>query len=87
MTTSPRSATRRKTPFGTDWLNRYVDRVMRASQHDDHVVIRLNEVMAMVRSPLMSPVTVLRVLRSGLRSAVRSGPVPAVGTSAAPAIS
>ena len=30
-------------PFGTDLLNRYVDRVIRAGQHDDEVVIRLNE--------------------------------------------
>ena len=54
-----------KKPFGTDLLNHYMDRVIKAGQCDDDVVIRLNEVIALVRSPqsLMSPVFVLRVLR------------------------
>jgi 2-polyprenyl-6-methoxyphenol hydroxylase-like FAD-dependent oxidoreductase len=51
-------------PFGTDILNRYMDRVIRAGQRDDHVVIRFNEVVALVRRPqaLLAPSFVLRVL-------------------------
>jgi 2-polyprenyl-6-methoxyphenol hydroxylase-like FAD-dependent oxidoreductase len=51
-------------PFGTDILNRYIDRVVRAGQRDDRVVIRFNEVAALVRSPqaLLAPSFVLRVL-------------------------
>lgn len=54
-----------KKPFGTDLLNHYMDRVIKAGQCDDDVVIRVNEVIALVRSPqsLMSPAFVLRVLR------------------------
>ncbi len=56
--------TRGKKPFGTDILNRYMDRVIRAGQIDDRVVIRFNEVAALVRSPqtLLAPAFVLRVL-------------------------
>jgi 2-polyprenyl-6-methoxyphenol hydroxylase-like FAD-dependent oxidoreductase len=56
--------TKGKKPFATDVLNRYMDRVIRAGQHDDHVVIRFNEVAALVRSPqaLLAPSFVLRVL-------------------------
>jgi 2-polyprenyl-6-methoxyphenol hydroxylase-like FAD-dependent oxidoreductase len=50
-------------PFGTDVLNRYMERVIRAGQYDDDVVIRFNEVVALVRSPnaLLAPSFVLRV--------------------------
>jgi 2-polyprenyl-6-methoxyphenol hydroxylase-like FAD-dependent oxidoreductase len=53
-----------KKPFGTDVLNRYMDRVMLAGQMDDDVVIRFNEVAALVRKPeaLLAPSFVLRVL-------------------------
>jgi 2-polyprenyl-6-methoxyphenol hydroxylase-like FAD-dependent oxidoreductase len=51
-------------PFGTDVLNRYMERVIRAGQYDDDVVIRFNEVVALVRSPnaLFAPSFVLRVI-------------------------
>jgi hypothetical protein len=57
-------------PPGTDLVNRYMDRVIRAGQHDDKVALRFNEVVAMVRKPetLMAPRFVLRVLRSARRS-------------------
>lgn len=63
-------------PAGTDLLNRYLDRVTVAAQHDDTVALRMNEVIAMVRAPeaLLAPVFVLRVL-----SVARRGPA---GTSA-----
>jgi 2-polyprenyl-6-methoxyphenol hydroxylase-like FAD-dependent oxidoreductase len=53
-----------KKPFATDVLNRYMGRVVKAGQCDERVVIRLNEVVALVRKPqtLMSPAFVLRVL-------------------------
>jgi 2-polyprenyl-6-methoxyphenol hydroxylase-like FAD-dependent oxidoreductase len=56
--------TKGKKPFGTDILNRYVDRVIRAGQVDDAVAIRFNQVVALVRSPrsLLAPSFVLRVL-------------------------
>jgi 2-polyprenyl-6-methoxyphenol hydroxylase-like FAD-dependent oxidoreductase len=52
-------------PFGTDVLNHYMDRVIKAGQVDAHVVIRLNEVVSLVRNPqtLLSPGFALRVLR------------------------
>jgi 2-polyprenyl-6-methoxyphenol hydroxylase-like FAD-dependent oxidoreductase len=58
--------TKGKKPFGTDLVNRYMDRVIKAGQHDDTVVIRLNEALALVRSPqtLMAPSFMLRVLRA-----------------------
>ena len=58
-----------KKPFGTDLINRYMDRVVRAGQHDDEVVIRLNETLALLRSPqtLMAPTFVVRVLRAARR--------------------
>jgi 2-polyprenyl-6-methoxyphenol hydroxylase-like FAD-dependent oxidoreductase len=57
--------TKGKKPFGTDLLNHYMDRIIKAGQCDDHVVIRLNEVVSLVRSPqsLISPAFALRVLR------------------------
>jgi 2-polyprenyl-6-methoxyphenol hydroxylase-like FAD-dependent oxidoreductase len=59
-----------KKPFGTDLLNRYMDRVMLAGRSDDHVVIRFNEVAALVRSPqaLLAPSFVLRVLARARRA-------------------
>jgi 2-polyprenyl-6-methoxyphenol hydroxylase-like FAD-dependent oxidoreductase len=59
--------TKGRKPFGTDRLNRYMDRVIQAGQHDDHVVIRLNEVVTLVRRPpaLLAPSFVLRVLARG----------------------
>jgi 2-polyprenyl-6-methoxyphenol hydroxylase-like FAD-dependent oxidoreductase len=57
-------------PFGTDFLNRYLDRVIDAGQRDDTVVVRLNEVVALVRSPhwLLAPALVVRVLRAARRA-------------------
>jgi 2-polyprenyl-6-methoxyphenol hydroxylase-like FAD-dependent oxidoreductase len=62
--------TKGKKPFGTDTLNRYMDRVIQAGQSDDHVVIRFNEVAALVRSPraLLTPSFVLRVLAKARRA-------------------
>jgi len=73
--------TRGKKPFGTDLINRYMDRVFVAGQHDDAVTIRANEVLALVRRPesLLTPAFVARVLRS---SRQRSGESSAVGRSA-----
>ena len=61
--------TRGKKPFGTDLVNRYMDCVVKAGQHDDEVVIRLNETLTLLRSPqtLMAPTFVLRVLRAARR--------------------
>jgi hypothetical protein len=66
--------TKGRKPFGTDVLNRYMDRVIRAGQCDDDVVIRFNEVVALVRSPnaLLAPSFVLRVLVRA-RQADRAG--------------
>jgi hypothetical protein len=57
-------------PLATDLLNHYMDRVIRAGQCDGHVVIRLNEVVSLVRNPLslMSPGFALRVLRKARRA-------------------
>jgi 2-polyprenyl-6-methoxyphenol hydroxylase-like FAD-dependent oxidoreductase len=73
--------TRGKKPFGTDLLNRYVDRVTVAAQHDDAVAVRLNAVLAMVRRPeaLFSPTCVLRVLHRG-----RAAPEPELGPATVP---
>lgn len=58
------ATTRGKKPFATDLLNRYMARVIKAGQADEHVVVRFNEVVSLVRSPqsLMSPAFALRVL-------------------------
>jgi 2-polyprenyl-6-methoxyphenol hydroxylase-like FAD-dependent oxidoreductase len=68
-------------PFGTDILNRYMDRVVQAGQRDDHVVTRFNEVIALVRSPqsLLAPSFVLRVLARARQTdrVRREGHVPA----------
>jgi hypothetical protein len=55
-----------KKPFATDVLNHYMDRVVKAGQCDERVVIRLNEVISLARKPqsLMSPAFALRVLRT-----------------------
>ena len=44
-------------PPGTDLINRYMDRVIVAAQHDDAIALRFNEVVAMVRRPetLLTP--------------------------------
>jgi 2-polyprenyl-6-methoxyphenol hydroxylase-like FAD-dependent oxidoreductase len=59
-----------KKPLGTDLLNRYMDRIVKAGQHDEDVVIRLNEVVALVRRPqaLLSPSFALRVLARARRA-------------------
>jgi 2-polyprenyl-6-methoxyphenol hydroxylase-like FAD-dependent oxidoreductase len=60
------SGTTGRKPPGTDLLNRYVERVTVAGQHDDAVARRFSEVAAMVRRPetLLTPAFVRRVLRS-----------------------
>ncbi|WP_409331576.1 FAD-dependent oxidoreductase [Trujillonella humicola] len=65
--------TRGPKPVGTDLLNRYVARAMRAAHRDDAVWLRVNEVMAMVRRPesLVTPGIAVRVLVGGQRR--RSG--------------
>lgn len=75
-----------KKPFGTDILNRYMDRVIQAGQVDDDVVIRFNEVVALVRSPqaLLAPSFVLRVLARA-RRADRARRATDPATSGAPA--
>jgi 2-polyprenyl-6-methoxyphenol hydroxylase-like FAD-dependent oxidoreductase len=59
-------------PAGTDLVNRYMRHVTIAAQHDDAVLIRLNEVISLLRRPesLMTPAVVVRVWR-----AARRGPV------------
>ena len=75
--------TKGKKPFGTDILNRYMDRVIQAGQIDDDVVIRFNEVVALVRSPqaLLAPSFVLRVLALARRAdRARRGTRPAASS-------
>jgi hypothetical protein len=75
-----------KKPLGTDLLNHYMDRVIKAGQCDDDVVIRMNEVVSLVRQPhsLMAPAFALRVLRKARdadrrrRKAVASSDTPEV---------
>ena len=79
-----------KKPAGTDLVNRYMDRVCIACQHDDAFVIRLNEVIALVRGPesLLTPAFMARVLRAARRGPVANaaaGGSPAVGD-VAPAV-
>ena len=52
-------------PPGTDLINRYMDRVITAAQHNDAIALRFNEVVAMVRRPeaLLTPAFAFRVLR------------------------
>ncbi|MGH9243078.1 MAG: NAD(P)/FAD-dependent oxidoreductase [Acidimicrobiales bacterium] len=56
-------------PAGTDLVNRYMDRVIVAAQHDDTVALRFNEVVAMVRRPesLLAPLFMLRAFRTSQR--------------------
>ncbi|MGH8983650.1 MAG: FAD-dependent oxidoreductase [Acidimicrobiia bacterium] len=70
-----------KKPAGTDLINRYMDRVAIAAQHDDEVSLRFNQVVAMVRrsESLLAPRFVLRVLRTARRG-------PAGTSSSAPPI-
>jgi 2-polyprenyl-6-methoxyphenol hydroxylase-like FAD-dependent oxidoreductase len=58
-------------PRGTDVLNRYMQWVNLAAQHDDTVALRFNEVVALVRRPeaLLTPAIALRVLRNRGRTA------------------
>jgi hypothetical protein len=65
-----------KKPPGTDLLNRYMDRVTIAAQHDDAVALRVNEVIALLRPPatLLSPAFVLRALRTARRGPARLQP-------------
>ena len=60
-------------PLGTDLINRYMDRVITAAQHDDAIVLRFNEVVAMVRRPetLVTPAFALRILGSWWRTRKR----------------
>ncbi len=57
-------------PPGTALINRYMERVTVAAQHDDTVALRFNEVVAMTRRPesLLSPPFALRVVRAARRS-------------------
>ena len=38
-------------PPGPNLINRYMDKVTVAAQHDDNVALRFNEVVAMTRKP------------------------------------
>ena len=76
-----------KKPAGTDVVNRYMERVIIAGQRDDKVVIRLNEVLALLRPPgaLMTPPIVARVLL-GSRRARRAVSIGSLSTSPASAV-
>ena len=71
-------------PPGTDLINRYMDRVITAAQHNDAIALRFNEVVAMVRRPetLLTPAFAFRVLRCS-RQAQRRDAVEARSTTAA----
>jgi 2-polyprenyl-6-methoxyphenol hydroxylase-like FAD-dependent oxidoreductase len=62
-------------PPGTDLVNRYIDRVTVAAQHDDAVALRFNEVAALVRRPevLMRPAFAARTLLAARRGPVGTG--------------
>lgn len=72
-----------KKPPGTDVLNRYMDRLGVAAQHDDVVALRVREVAVLERRPhsLLTPGFLIRALKAA-RSATavdrsrRLGPVP-----------
>jgi len=69
-------------PAGTDLVNRYMDRLTFAAQHDDAVALQFNEVVSLVRAPesLLAPRFALRVLRLARRGpAHRPDPVPTAG--------
>ncbi|WP_328941360.1 monooxygenase [Streptomyces sp. NBC_00250] len=65
--------TRGKKPPGTDLINRYMNRVTLAAQHDEAVCVRFSEIAGMVRRPewLLTPPCVLRVLRLSRRGPAR----------------
>jgi 2-polyprenyl-6-methoxyphenol hydroxylase-like FAD-dependent oxidoreductase len=69
------AATTGRKPLGTDLMNHYMDRVVRAGQCDDEVVVRLNETLALVRSPrtLFGPAFATRVLRAARRASRSAG--------------
>jgi 2-polyprenyl-6-methoxyphenol hydroxylase-like FAD-dependent oxidoreductase len=69
-------STRGRKPVGTDAVNRYMDKVVIAAQHDDAVALRMNEVLAMVRGPgtLLTPAFVVRVLRLARRGPAAADP-------------
>jgi 2-polyprenyl-6-methoxyphenol hydroxylase-like FAD-dependent oxidoreductase len=73
--------TKGKKPLGTDVLNRYFDKVLVAAQHDDDVLVRMNEVLALLRrtEALLTPAFVRRVLW-----AARRGPTGAHTSNEAP---
>jgi 2-polyprenyl-6-methoxyphenol hydroxylase-like FAD-dependent oxidoreductase len=60
-------------PPGADLINRYMDRVITAAQHDDAIALRFNEVVAMVRRPeaLLTPAFAFRVMRCSRRTQER----------------
>jgi 2-polyprenyl-6-methoxyphenol hydroxylase-like FAD-dependent oxidoreductase len=66
-------------PAGTDLFNRYFDRILVAWQHDDRIVIRVNEVLALLRpsTALLSPGFMLRVLRLARRGPAATADPPA----------
>ncbi|MGH9223197.1 MAG: FAD-dependent oxidoreductase [Acidimicrobiales bacterium] len=74
-----------KKPLGTDAVNRYMERVTRAAHHDDQVVIRLSEVISLLRGPqvLLTPAFALRVVRAARRRAPGAAPTRPAGTAAA----
>ncbi|MFG3496446.1 FAD-dependent oxidoreductase [Streptomyces sp. NPDC047928] len=71
-------------PPGTDLLNRYVERVTVAAQHDDDVLIRFNEVAGLARRPesLLAPGFAVRALRTARRGPVGPATARAAGTRA-----
>jgi 2-polyprenyl-6-methoxyphenol hydroxylase-like FAD-dependent oxidoreductase len=64
-----------KKPPGTDLLNRYMERVNVASQRDDAVLIRISEVIALLRSPssILTPGYVMRVWWNARRGPAEGG--------------
>ncbi|MGH9277354.1 MAG: NAD(P)/FAD-dependent oxidoreductase [Acidimicrobiales bacterium] len=74
-----------KKPPGTDAVNRYMERVTRAGRHDDQVVIRVNEVISLLRGPqvLLTPAFALRVLRAARRRPPDAAPTHPAGAAAA----
>lgn len=74
-------ATTGKKPTGTDLLNRYMERISLAAQHDDLVALRFNEVAALVRRPesLLAPRFFLRVRAAARRGVAEVSEVAAAG--------
>ena len=71
-------------PPGTDLINRYMDRVITAAQHNDAIALRFNEVVAMMRRPetLLTPAFAIRVLHYSRQSQTQNA-VEARSTTAA----